>query len=288
MNKQFKKFEISSVLKDCLARNELTSPLDGTNGSRESLGHMKLTYVVRRIMNIVRLPTHPERFSYIDKPHYEKVSQALQAISDVEWLALVTEVKELYEHTQMELAKEYPNRKILLQRRIKLFDASALDITHYATYMHYAVEAADISGIVEIDADILTGWCTCDPGNYGEILINHEFNIEDILLGTQLLEENSGLESDEWLVVNRSPSGLLKFNKNDINVPTEVLNHISLKKKEKVLLELFGNRWKTQNLILNTRSHGNYPDAWTPWYVRASHKLAGKLSGKKAFLTLYK
>lgn len=266
-----KKIPVPESLKELLSN----SKLGGTRERRESLGHIKLTHGAQRYFNITRFPTHPERFhSLTNNTLRTGIENEITKIDESEWISIIDGIKYIYNETQANLKRSYPGGKVTLKRNLIIKENG--NITEYGEYICGFVHQAktDEKKPIEFMTDIVTGWCLYDPGSqYGEFEIVHEFPIEDILLYSNHLIEGGGLESDEWLVLNRNSAGILKLSPSDIkiNVNTQkCLDYKNINHSSKQKYIIFPVP-KSPYLHPVKGTCGCY--CW-PWYVKWAIKFA--------------
>lgn len=288
------------IVSECFFKGPAAGVMGGTSDSRNSFGHLKLTYVAQKLFGIHRFATHPERFNSINDKRvayaFEKVATALEQTKSETWDALIGEVKRIYDQQQVLLAKEFPDGYVCLQRRIRLNEldrvyfgntqdddeslslASAMDrYSSLLTLMVLKAQEDKEDQSYKLETDILTGWCRSDPLNYGHILLKRYTPIADVLVAQPYLADpkHVGLESDEWLVLNRSPSGLMELDASLALIPQEV--------KDVFLEQARRRNWNDlRDLALQGLEDRRFrmclptPAApWEPvWYVRAAMRLA--------------
>jgi hypothetical protein len=224
------KIAVPDIVSKCIFKDGGFGASGGTTNSRHTLGHMKLTYVAKKLFGIQRYSTHPERFSNFHEETYSEIASAMEEVTDQEWADLISELGSIYEEMQKALRKDHTAGTVTLQRRIKVEigdDASwrSDQYRKYGEHVAMTVLKAQHDGhaTVDFETDILTGWCSREPGAHGAVVVKHEFRIEDVFLSARYIDEKSGIEVDEWLVLNRHPSGLLKIDPKQIEVEEEVV-----------------------------------------------------------------
>jgi hypothetical protein len=89
--------------------------------------------------------------------------------------------------------------------------------------------AAQTAGLqsISIDVDIVSGWSTNANNRYGTLHLRHRWEVNDILLISDLLD--GVMESNEWLCINRNPRGLMKFAIDEIelvDLPQRILDRV--------------------------------------------------------------
>ncbi|MDF9434663.1 hypothetical protein [Chromohalobacter israelensis] len=143
---------------------------------------------------------------------------------------LVSDLLDTYSRLQELLREAYPDGKVQLQRRLNYNHLNwgnfSGDRSSYVRHFATCVLKARQEGLSKIClyTDTLSGWCKYDPGAYGRVLIKQSFNIEDVLLAQPFV--SADLESDEWLVVNRSPYGYLEIDPNEVEIPNDLVEEL--------------------------------------------------------------
>ncbi len=179
------------------------------------------SYLTADLFGIVRMPTYTDR-SYDDQNNASnkiELEALVDSYTDNQLNNLSTELKSIYDKTQAILQKQYPSKKVTLYRAICPFDEdkqAALREYDKLELIPLLIEKLKEEKEQEItlELDILSGWServACE--RYGSIELKYEWKIEDILLVSGFLE-NSPLESNEWLCINRDRRGLVNFDLN--------------------------------------------------------------------------
>lgn len=276
------KIPVPGNLSECILRGAAKEVLRGTTNGRSTLGHMKITHAAKKLFGIHRYPTHPERFCSIEQTEYRELSSAMEGVSDQELESLILELDSVYKEVQRNLKRDYVSGFITLQRRIRLVSQreyqNDLVRLQYGEHVAISVLKAQQDNLpsIDFDTDVVTGWCLNDPGNYGEILIKHEFPIEDVLLTARYIAYESGIESDEWLVLNRQPTGVLKINPKIVTIPAEIQGLLAehAKKMHWDSLKAFRHDANAVNAKLPLKYFGNHHLERQPWYVKKALAIA--------------
>lgn len=287
--------QLPDILKPLISRGAAFGHLAGTSDRRISIGHLKLSYAAQRLFGIIRYPTHPERFrtAWSSQRQLEEVSRILEATNEQEWGAISDALHEVHTKTVAHLRDEYPSGKIRLQRRIRIVGTSAAEGYYhinssdnsYGVRLCVAVLKAKHEGreYIPLDVDTLNGWCSYEPGAYGEILLNKEHSIEDVLMAEPYTERTGHLERDEWLVLNRNPSGELLMRVEDIDIPPEIQEHyhdaskrVSWESISGWQAEEYQSRLKPFFLLPDNRFHHT-----TPWFINWAFRLDQYLARRR-------
>ncbi|AZE22798.1 hypothetical protein C4K05_2400 [Pseudomonas chlororaphis subsp. aureofaciens] len=281
------KIKVPQSVSDCIFLGAAAGTKGGTTDTRRSVGHLKLTYAAQKIFGIHRLPTHPERFTDTTTNDYKVLAEGLEAVTATDWVELIRDLKSVYTAIQKQLAVDYPAGFVPLQRRLRVCD-TLLDgggsntyegKKHtYGIHLAFMVLKAQSEGRADLDfdTDILTGWCLKDPGSYGEILIRRQVPIADILLSANYIDASSGIEVDEWLILNREPNGALKVDPTAVEIPTELFVSLSERASrtewdslQNYRFEISRNYVKMPFFYFGSATGKEYP-----WIIRSAFKLA--------------
>ncbi len=204
----------NEVLVDCIGigSGSMNRP-DRVSGFSygKGLGYAYLTYFVSQALGFRRLPFHEDRFygKYIQEKDWHISKNALNLGAD-DIHEIVEEVKQIYQHTQNKL-KEASLTTVKLRREISTND------TGYAETIIKLKNCAEFlrRETIQFDMDTLNSFG--DQGAYkhlADVTIEHEFPAEDVLCCSNLVESKDGsdlMESGEWIVINRSPTGLVEL-----------------------------------------------------------------------------
>lgn len=194
--------------------------ITGFNRSKD-LGYALLTYFANHALNIKRMPFCEDRIYYrafIDTPH-EKLKHILNELNEYRIDSIIDELKEIYSHTQKMLE---PHNTIKLERKIKSQENRYSSDDHsYAETLIILKKSCEILGIREckIEMDMLNSFG--DEGAYdGDVKLQMNIKKEDILYFSNIFKFNTAqkkpVESGEWVIVNRSPTGVM-------TIPTEAI-----------------------------------------------------------------
>lgn len=204
----------NTILADCIGIGSGTinrpDRVSGFNCGK-GLGYAYLTYFVSQALGFRRLPFHEDRYygRFIEAFHRQNAKNYLHLDAD-DIHEIVEEVKLVYQHTQKKL-KEASLTKVKLKRRI------AANETGYAQTIMKLKDCAELLGLETIEFEMDTLNSFSDDGTYGhlaDVTIEHEFPAEDILYCSNLVKSSDTsllVESGEWVVLNRSPTGVVEF-----------------------------------------------------------------------------
>lgn len=217
-----KKFHISDdLLFDCVGLGcgniHSSDRVQGFNFGKGD-GYALLTYFAASALNFRRFPFCEDRVyaGYIgDKL---QIANTLSKLSESRINCIVEEVRALYEHTQAALS-EHGLKEVQLRREIK-HQSQHLSIREasgsYAENLVMLKESCDIlqKADFEIEMDTLNSFG--DEGAYfSEVALELSIPAKDILYCSALVGNRDGhqptMESGEWVVINRSPTGVVNL-----------------------------------------------------------------------------
>lgn len=298
------KLPLPTVLAECFFRGAAAGRMGGTSDSRWSLGHMRLTFAAMQVLCVHRFPMTPERFalgSTNKAPNgFLMAAKAMCDTPEELWAQLRDAIANLYPAQQAMLARHYPSGFVRLQRRVKLHESKrfepwmlrqecsvdeyldAKDADEYGAMLATAILKArgEPEKRFELETDVITGWCKADPGPYGEMLIVRDVPIQDVLFAAPYFEgvARHGLESDEWLVINRHPAGLMTIDADLCEVPAEIVRVFSERAQNTAWSRLKDAALSGMHERVRIWRMPGLSLKWQPvWYVRWAMRVAGWL-----------
>ena len=180
-----------------------------------------LTYLTSKVFNIIRLPTYCDRT--INSITIDQVNKYIDELEDLE-----NELETLYQYTQSRLkeAGYEESDKIKLYRGIvkesyfanlntdscysSVRDDDEIEPIVLATYILHKKQ--ECSQIVELEINILSSWSQyTSNGTYGDITLERDIKIKDILCFNAYGDSQGPLEPNEWIVINHSNTGLINL-----------------------------------------------------------------------------
>lgn len=253
-----KRFTVSS---------DLHALLLGVWHDRLSEGALILTYLATKNESIIRFPTHPDRsldglnHSGGQSEEFDKARNYLINKTPSQLLLLEQEVKTLSINTRNALIQAFQSNKILLKRAVAPIlphqNLPSIRTCDKVEEFVRFVEAAHLANInpVSFDMDIVSGWSQSAANRYGAIELKREWDVKDIFLVSDLI--NGPMESDEWLCLNREPSGLVSFFLADIDnsqipsyIKNALLNNSNIKKAAADLQVAMQNSASSRNISI--------------------------------------
>jgi hypothetical protein len=182
-----------------------------------------LTWFVRRALRFERLPfCEDDLLAKIGDR--DIVRAVLRELTPDRVDAITREVAALYTHTQAQL-KAKTLTHVQLRRGISDFDrhhifTNARISRGQAGQVAMLQRAARALGhrTIQLEMDTLNSWS--DDGGYlhHPVQIHRRIPIEDVLCCTELLAERSESESGEWIIINRSLTGIVDIDVDDVDV----------------------------------------------------------------------
>lgn len=200
--------------------SEMAELLRGVFHHRLEPRGLALTYLASRVLGLVRYPTRPDRSVDRDNPGFMSAVAYLDSISESQWDLLGKELLGIKKATADILKSASENSEIELVRFIELPPTPGISVLGDQddrlsfTLLTAAAQQAGFPSIT-IDVDILSGWSRIGSSYYGCLQLSRDWPIDDILLVSDLLtckdSREPPLESDEWICINRQPTGLMRF-----------------------------------------------------------------------------
>lgn len=195
----------------------------------KALGAIVLTWLVQQALNVHRLPFMEDRLlaGHGDNVRRDEVLAMISLLTPEAVAESVRELQRLYAHVQTQLKAKNVGR-VALRRGVQDQSGAAIQgIDTDSGTRGYAGELVDrrakaaASGAQEIaiEMDTLNSWS--DDGGYSHhpVQLHKVFDIEDVLFCSALIAgRDTDVESGEWVMINRSPTGIVKFRLEDIKV----------------------------------------------------------------------
>lgn len=268
-------FEIhDDLLYACITYGDgLQQPsVKGFTVSKGGLGYSLLVFFASRALDLYRLPFCPDR-TYEWAPSVSgnaghTLQTILSELSPTRVEAICAELKALYEHTQRML-RDAGMASVLLKRNIHdVTKGSSRQTGGYAELLFKLKEACVILGRESLcfEMDMLNSYG--DDGGYSHhpVALRHEIAAEDILYCSNFIRsrENTvfgqtkdAVEDGEWVVINRSSTGV-------VELPTTV---IELNTRD------WQDRWERRSR--DPEAAQRFLDAWSPVVLRG-HRSTGQ------------
>lgn len=199
----------------------------------KGLGYILLGYFVRKAFNIHRLPFFEDRlFASLPSGEYRtKFEKILPLLTDARVDDICCELHRLYEHGQQQLAA-CGLESVQLTRRVQNECDSFWGRNNYADLLVRLKEAADYFGYknIQFEMDLLNSFG--DDGGYSYYPVTMQLTIpaHDVLYCSAFVRsreksalggEKDAVEPGEWVIMNRSPDGVVEVPSSSISYREE-------------------------------------------------------------------
>jgi len=178
--------------------------------SEKGIGSMLLTYFTTRALGIWRMPFCEDRIysdtNILNKEHKDIIN----SLTEERIEKICNEVKDIYSNTQNNLKKAGMS-SVFLKREIRYNE------NNYAENIIRLKMSSDILNLeeIQIEMDILNSFGDEDGAYCSDVRFELEIPIEDVFYCSQLIANREGnpvtMESGEWVILNRSPTGVKSF-----------------------------------------------------------------------------
>jgi hypothetical protein len=189
----------------------------------KGIAYALLAFFVQRALGFYRLPYCADRIYAEALPDItsQEYGELLAELTPSRVDAICAEVRCLYEHTQQQLARKDVTSVVL---RRCVYDGKGQFGQHigYAELLFKLASACKLAGRahLQFDMDVLNSYG--DDGAYGHfpVAIVHEIPARDVLYCSNLVrsretdafgEPGMAVEDGEWVVINRSPTGIVNL-----------------------------------------------------------------------------
>lgn len=234
--------------------------IHGFRKSKYSCGYIMLCIFARHVLNVYRYPFYEDRVIASIHQHSDlgkELEACVSIINAQRFSEISSEFLSLYNHTQSKLA-EANLKTVTLTRRICFKNNDTFDREiDYGHGLFNAFQAATVLGkkTILLDMDTLNSFG--DDGGYGHMPITLHLDIpaKDILYCSNLIasanhnDERGDTEPGEWVVINRSPTGV-------VEIPIEAISI-----NENIIKKVFKMTEKSAKLFL---------DSYTPLQLRCA------------------
>ncbi|HHA1671508.1 TPA: hypothetical protein ACOEF8_003530 [Enterobacter roggenkampii] len=210
------------LLYDCIGigRNCSHDPkrVTGFNAGKQ-FGYALLTYFTTRALNIHRIPFCEDRIYCNYFNNHSNYDNILSEIDIDRMESICNEINKLYQNTQSHL-KEKSIDHVYLGRKISGIGGKN---SCYAKSIIEMKRAAEITGLTSLKIEMDTLNSFSDEGGYsGDIFLEMKIPAKDIFYCSNLIANRSGksetVETGEWVVLNRSPTGVVKLPISSIHI----------------------------------------------------------------------
>ena len=235
-------FQIENdILYDCIGRGRdgiycKDRIIRGFN-SVKGEGYALLVYFVMQAFGVSRLPFCQDRVFtkglWQEEPFRDfLVNDLTDSVVD----EIIHEVQALYDHVQSALSKK-GIKTVCLRREIHRYDGCESDdcgihSDGYAEKIVMLKKSAELLGMeeVEINMDVLNSFG--DEGAYCKgLTLNLEIPAADVLYCSNLIADRDGeeehtVETGEWVVINRSLTGVARISTNSIVIDDKMWRNV--------------------------------------------------------------
>lgn len=184
---------------------------------RKGFGYQLLVEIVSNLFDIRRFPSHEDRiFNNYKLPHDKKyvlmIERFMESLNDSKCELMHNELLSIYNHTQNTL-KAIGTKILLLQRSIH---------SEYCEKVLVFKAAAEMLGKdkVPVDMDVLNSFSdSIGLSAYGDVTFRLKIPTEDILYSHLMITNETNrmsMEGEEWIVINRSRTGIVDICITDI------------------------------------------------------------------------
>lgn len=207
----------SELLRLCIGPGSLQDSFIGFNKDK-CTGYALLAYFCSVALGFRRLPFCEDRIYFANQNKIE-YPDIVRNLDECEIQKIVDELKKIYSHTQDKL-KAAKLTTVKLRRHIaiekKADDPYCKTDDSYAERIIQLKKSAEAIGqkYIEFEMDVLNSYGEEGYDYLADVTIEHEFMAEDVLYCSNLVGDQNGsplMEAAEWVVVNRSSTGVVKF-----------------------------------------------------------------------------
>lgn len=212
------------LLFDCIGMGS-SQTVTGFNNSKE-LGYALLTYFASRALNFRRIPFCEDRiYSQYRASHDQKTERILCKLDETSITAICNELLALYKHTQSHLTNK-SIKYVNIRRELKIIDNCNRGFEQPPGYVETIIQlkrSAELLDIPEVQIEMDTLNSFGDQGAYcSDIALELSIPIENILYCSRLIASRTNkqypVESGEWVVINKSPTGIVSLPTSAIRV----------------------------------------------------------------------
>ncbi|MDF9399061.1 hypothetical protein [Vibrio sp. 1180_3] len=199
--------------------------ITGFNVSKSD-GYALLVHFVSLALGVNRLPFCKDRIEaeYLSDGKIRNLKLILKTLNEHELQSIINDVRLMYKHTQTQLLS-MNIKSVRLRRNISIKERSDNNNSNYAHSLFRYLQAKKFLGhkTVEFEMDVLNSF-TESTGEYshlGDIIVDLDIDAVDVLFSSNLItspHHNQLIESNEWVILNRSPNGLVTIPADDITI----------------------------------------------------------------------
>ncbi|WFS69522.1 hypothetical protein CFBP4996_26380 (plasmid) [Agrobacterium leguminum] len=203
----------------------------------KGVGYAFLTFFVQKAFGVHRFPFFPDRvFEDQPSPGNQKIIiEAARILTPARINAISDELVSVYQHTQ-NLLKDKGLNEVHLKRMINVIQDRPTAQDSYGQTVMRLKNAARATGqaTVQFEMDILNSWG--DDGGYPHfpIMLRQTIPAAEVLYFSNMIAtrdpsaymHRDAVEPGEWVVINRSPTGLVNVSPDDIHFDEEIYQEV--------------------------------------------------------------
>ena len=218
---------------DGLFKGSLAGTIRGLSIGK-ALGYALLAFFTQRALGLYRLPYCCDRIlsDPIGGAASNQYADVLRELTPTRVDTICNELRRLYEHTQQQLAATQSTR-IVLRRCVFDTTTSYGQGNAYAQLLFRLASACERAGRshLQFDMDILNSYGDDWAYSHFPVAIVQEIATEDILYCSNLIKNREpfyplrhrpAVESGEWVVINRSPTGVVDIPVHAIQLNSQI------------------------------------------------------------------
>lgn len=182
-------------------------------------GYVILVHFLSKTFDINRLSSHEDRILHeymnpLEKTKGKLINEIINGLGEANIEAICHELRAMYENTQ-NILKNAQLKYVYLQRNIR---------SKYRDKVLILKAAAEILGKEEIpvDMDVLNSFTDYfGLSAYGDVSFRFNIPAEDILCSHLFISskyDSMAMEGEEWIVMNRSATGIVNVDISDIYI----------------------------------------------------------------------
>ncbi|MGY2973514.1 hypothetical protein ACVWWU_003939 [Pantoea sp. PA1] len=210
-------------------------------------GYVILLKFLSKTFDIHRLPSHEDRIVHeymnsLEKKKGNLIDEIINGLSEANKEAICHELRAIYENTQNILSNAHL-KYVFLQRNIH---------SKYMDKVLILKAAAEILGKEEIpvDMDVLNSFTDYFGSSaYGNVSFRFNIPAEDILCSHLFISskyDSMAMEGEEWIVMNRSATGIVDVKISDIYINKSEAEE---NKEDEIKIEIAFNKVKSNMSI---------------------------------------
>lgn len=189
----------------------------------KGIGYAFLTFFAQKAFGIHRFPFFPDRI-FADHPSEENqktIIEAVQSLTPGRIDAICEELVSVYNHTQSLLEAKKLTR-VRVTRVIKDIHDRPIGGDTYAQTIMRLKKAAQATGqaTIQFEMDTINSWGNGGGFPHNSIMIRQTVPAADVLYFWNMIASrqigSDAVEAGEWVVLNRSATGVIKIDVDDI------------------------------------------------------------------------